>query len=564
LHTSYEEGVVKGDLDHRHVIEVVRRATQIAASEDLGTLLDRTLDLFVEVANAEAGTLYLYDRETDELVFLVVQGDVSSRGLIGTRLPARRGIAGAALRSGQAIFVPDVLNDDRWDRAVGELSQLRLRTMYCLPLVAESGPVGVVQVFNLPPSAVNEDAERDLLRLLGDCIVSAIDKTRLLEKSRQLLDERERRARRLRVLGDIQTRLTTTLDRNDLLTLIMDHARDLLGVEATSVWELDEQRGLLVLHVATGAHREQLKEITVPVGQGIIGHVVATGETVLVEDVSQDTRHYSQIDELSGFVTRSILCVPLLAPRIVLGPDRGDVEPRIIGGAQALNKRDAQFGPEDVELFEMFASQAATALQISRLYAGMQRLFDDTIKIIANLADARDPYTYGHSARVSQFSVAIAEELGWKETYQVRVGGILHDIGKIGVPDAILNKQERLTEEEFRLMKQHPTIGYNAMRDSQAMSIDLPMVLPAILEHHVRVDGGGYPDGLTGRQLSKVGQVVHVADVFDALTSSGRPYRSAMPPEQALELIRNGSGTEFDPECVDAFCRAWEKGKISV
>lgn len=552
------------DTDPRRVIDVVRRATQIAADADLATLLDRTLELFIEVARAEAGTLYLYDSDTDELVFYVVHGDARSRQLIGGRIPADRGIAGAALRSRRPVFVPDVLQDPRWDRNTGALSGLDLHTMYCLPLTTSGRPVGVIQVFNLSPEAAGGDDAVNLLRLLGDCMVSAIDKTRLLAESGRLLTETERRARRLRVLGDIQSRLTTTLDRNDLLTLIMSHARDLLGVEATSVWELDEQRGVLVLHVATGERGEQLREVTVPVGEGIIGHVVASGETVMVEDVSQDTRHYHQIDEQSGFVTRSILCVPLRAPRIVLGPDRGDVEARIIGGAQALNKTGGSFTDDDVQLFEMFASQAATALQISRLYAGMQQLFDDTIKIIANLADARDPYTYGHSARVSEFAVAIAEELGWKETYQVRVGGILHDIGKIGVPDAILNKRDRLTEEEYDRMKQHPTIGYNAMRDSQAMLLHMPMVLPAILEHHARLDGRGYPAQIAGAGLSEVGQVVHVADVFDALTSTGRSYRSAMPPEEAIAIIRRGSGTEFDPTCVDAFVRAWDKGKIRV
>jgi putative nucleotidyltransferase with HDIG domain len=554
---------VERDFDHRHVIEVVRRATQIAAGADLGTLLDRTLDLFMEVAGAEAGTLYLYDDETDELVFYVVHGDDRSTQLLGTRIPSNRGVAGAALHSRSAIFVPDVAADPRWDRAIGELSGMRLRTMYCLPLLTHGRPVGVVQVFNLPPFAL-EDSERDLLRLLGDCIVSAIDKTRLLEESRRLLVEAERRTRRMRVLGDIQTRLTTTLDRTDLLTLIMSHAPDLLDVEATSVWELDEQRQVLVLHVATGERGERLREITVPVGQGIIGHVVASGETVMVEDVSKDARHYGRIDEQSGFITRSILCVPLRAPRIVLGPDRGHVEARIIGGAQALNKRRGDFNEDDVDLFEMFAGQAATALQISRLYSGMQQLFDDTIKIIANLSDARDQYTYGHSERVAEFAVALVEELGWQDTYQVRVGGILHDIGKIGVPDAILNKQGSLTDEEYARMKQHPTIGYNAMRDSQAVQKHMPMVLPAILEHHVRFDGRGYPDERVGEEISRVGQVVHVADVFDALTSTGRSYRTAMPPEEAIRLLQRGSGTEFDPECVDAFVRAYEKGKIVV
>jgi HD-GYP domain-containing protein (c-di-GMP phosphodiesterase class II) len=551
-------------LDQRHIIEVVRRATQIANDADLETLLARTLDLFVQVARAEAGTLYLYDQQTDELVFHVVHGDRQSAGLAGRRIPADRGVAGAALRSGQPIFVPDVLADARWDRTTGELSGMKLRTMYCLPLLAAGQPVGVAQVFNLPSTSVDDSDELELMQLLGDCIVGAINKTRLLEESRRLLDEMQRRALQQQALAVIQNELTTTLDRRMVLTRIMDYARTLLDCEATSVWELDEQHGLLVLHVATGERGGELAEVTVPVGQGIIGHVVATGETVLVEDVSQDARHYQAIDEQSGFVTRSILCAPLRAPRIMLGPERGQVEAAIIGGAQALNKRGGAFTHGDRALFELFAAQAATALQITRLYSGMQGLFDDTIKIIANLSDARDRYTHGHSERVAAFAVALAEELGWQETYQVRVGGILHDIGKIGVPDAILNKQERLTDEEFARMKQHPMIGYNAMRDSQAMWRDLPMVLSAILEHHIRADGGGYPALRVGNEISRIGQIVHVADVFDALTSTGRPYRSAMPPEEAIAVLRRGSGTDFDPECVEAFVRAWEKGRIAV
>ncbi len=550
---------------YQYILDVVRRATRIAASDDLSTLLDRTLDLFIEVASADAGTLYLYDAQTDELIFHVIHGDDASKKLVGMRFSPDRGIAGAVLRSGRAEFVPDVEADARWFRNTLVSDARPITTMYCLPLTSDGRTIGVVQVFNTPAASVDDLPELALLDMLGDCIVSGIDKTRLLEESRLLVAETQRRAVRQHALFDIQNRLATTLDRTELLTLIMTYARDLLDVEATSVWELDAPRNLLVLHVATGERGERLREVSVSAGHGIIGYVVSTGEIVRVDDVTKDDRHNQAIDERSGFITRSILCVPLRAPAIQLGPDRGAVEARIIGGAQALNKRgDGGFSDDDVALFEVFASQAATALQISRLYAGMRQIFDDTIKVVANLADARDTYTFGHSDRVARYSVAIAEELGWEDTYQVRVGGILHDIGKIGVPDAVLNKRDRLTEEEYAQMKLHPEIGFNAMVDSNAMRDHLPLVLPAILEHHVRIDGRGYPNRLVGATISKIGQIVHVADVFDALASSGRPYRSAMPVPEVIALIQRGAGEEFDPECVDAFCRAWEKGKIQV
>src|SRR5262249_44104527 len=163
------------------------------------------------------------------------------------------------LHAREPIFVPDVEADPRWDRQIGELSTLSLRTVYCLPLTLQDRPVGIVQVFNLPATAVDDTEELAILNLLANRMVSEIEKVRLL-------DDAKRREKRLSALVDIISQLTTTLDRDQLLTLIMNHARELLEVEATSVWELDEQRQLLVLHVATGDRGEQLREITVPVG----------------------------------------------------------------------------------------------------------------------------------------------------------------------------------------------------------------------------------------------------------------------------------------------------------
>jgi HD-GYP domain-containing protein (c-di-GMP phosphodiesterase class II) len=545
-------------IDYRRVIGAIRRANAIAANNDLDALLDQMLDLFVEVASAQAGTLYLHDPVTDELIFKVVKGDPHSQRMVGMRFPAARGIAGAALRERQPIFISDVAADQRWDRRIGELSTLHLTTMYCLPLMLRETPIGVVQVFNLPPEAVDEDEELTLLQDLGERMASEIQKARLLA-------EANLRQRRLNALVDIISRLTTTLERGELLTRIMNHARDLLEVEATSVWELDEQADppVLKLHVATGDLGEQLAEVTVPVGQGIIGQVVASGERMLVEDVSKEQRHYKQVDERSGFVSRSILCVPLRAPSIQLGQERGELQSSIIGGAQALNKRNGgAFTQDDIDLFETLASQAATVLKVARLNEDTYKLFKGVIKVVAGAVDAKDPYTRGHSQRVSEFAVAIAEELGLsrEQIVHVEIGGILHDVGKIGVPDAILKKDGGLSEQEFVEIKKHPSTGYEIMSQEELRWL-LREELPALLQHHEREDGRGYPQHLAGDQISLIGKIVHVADVFDALTSD-RPYHQGRSADLAFSILFKGVGIEFDGNCVHALMRAREKGKL--
>jgi HD-GYP domain-containing protein (c-di-GMP phosphodiesterase class II) len=358
----------------------------------------------------------------------------------------------------------------------------------------------------------------------------------------------------------------TSLDYNELLKLIMNYAHDLLEVEATSVWTLDSEQGTLTLQVATGSDSQQQAAATLPIGTGIVGQVVAHGKRQIVSDMQAADQQGWPLDGHSDTATRSILCVPLSAPRIQLGSEQGAVDAEVIGAVQALNKRDGTpFSNEDILLFESFANQAATALQMARLYKGMQRQFRDTITTVANLVDARDAYTHGHSQRVSDFAVAIGRELGLgpEKLYEIAIGGILHDVGKIGVSDTILNKQGKLTDEEFAQIKRHPTIGYTALQNSNALRTQLPGVLQAVLEHHKRLDGSGYPPSENDEPISLIGRIMAVADVFDALTSE-RTYRAAWSAESTLAYLHERAGTEFDPACVAALQRAHDKGDIST
>lgn len=542
---------------HRY-LAIVQRANQIAISTELDELLDRLLDLIIEITQSEAGTLYLYDAITHELIFKVVKGSPAGQALIGRRLSADTGIAGYALQQRQPLFVPDVANDPRWNRSFGEMGVLALRTMFCIPLLLRGEPVGVVQVFNLSPEVVDDDEEMALIELLTSRLVTEVEKARLLEES-------WRRERRQQALVEIVSQLTATLDRDELLRRIMNYACDLLEVEAASIWLIDRERNDLVLHIAGGRHSERVESLRVPQGQGIIGHVIETGETVVVNDVRHDHRFYQGLDQRSGFQTRAILCVPLRSPRIVLGGERGEIEGMIIGGAQALNPRDNRpFVAEDITLFQMLASQAATVIRLAELYRETDNLFTRIIDAISGAIDLKDPYTRGHSQRVSDFSVAIAQELGLPrdQIYQLRVASKLHDVGKIRVPDHILKKPGRLEEAEFAEMRRHPLYGMEFLRDNGLLELELLRnSWSALAHHHERLDGRGYPQGLSGEAIGLFGRIVAVADVFDALTSH-RPYRPPMAVDEVLALLRRGAGSEFDPACVEALIRAREKGLI--
>lgn len=183
----------------------------------------------------------------------------------------------------------------------------------------------------------------------------------------------------------------------------------------------------------------------------------------------------------------------------------------------------------------------------------------DTLNLLSNLIEGRDPYTAGHTWRVSRYAVAMARQLGWdqKKLSAIELGALFHDLGKIGTQDQILGKVGPLLEEEFKQIKVHPIEGRRLL---QGIEMLRPAIV-AIYAHHERYDGSGYPEGLRGKAIPAEGRLVAVADVFDALTSN-RPYRRPGPVDEALDYLEAHKRIHFDPEMVDAFCSAWREGAL--
>lgn len=239
-------------------------------------------------------------------------------------------------------------------------------------------------------------------------------------------------------------------------------------------------------------------------------------------------------------------------PQILLHPIQRGAGP---GGALIAGDKggdDPDVSSWDIQLFEAAAGFIASYLENVALYEEQRRLFMGTLQALTASIDAKDRYTRGHSERVAHVASALAREIGLseEEAERIRIAGLVHDVGKIGVPEAVLTKQGRLNDAEFDAIKRHPQIGYGILQDIPT----LQDVLPGVLHHHERWDGRGYPSGLSGEQIPLQARIIAVADTFDAMSST-RSYRPAMPREKVLAELQRCAGTQFDPALIPAFLR---------
>jgi putative nucleotidyltransferase with HDIG domain len=358
--------------------------------------------------------------------------------------------------------------------------------------------------------------------------------------------EIERRLREQETLLEIGLALAETLQTQQVLEIALARAEEFCAAETSSIWELDEATGELFFRLVRGVAAPEIGKIRVPLGHGIVGSVALTGKAERIADVSRDPRWRGEIS--THFDTHGMLVVPLVS--------RG----KVIGVLQLLNAvSHGSFTDEDLRRMRLFAGPLATALANARLYAELERTFVESVTALAEAVERRDPYTGGHIQRVVAYSVLLAEEMALPpaELETLRLGATLHDIGKIAVPDHILRKPGPLNAEEAAVMRQHAADG--AAIVSRIAS--LAPVLPIVRSHHERLDGKGYPDGLTGDEIAPLARIVAVADTYDAITTS-RPYRAGLDPETAAREIRNDAGTRLCPTVVAAFDRLFDSGRF--
>lgn len=362
---------------------------------------------------------------------------------------------------------------------------------------------------------------------------------------RSLESNLRRKIARLETLVDASMVFSGILDIDVLLDTVMQKAEEVMEAEASSVFRIDEKRHDLYFITARGEKGKEAKEIRVPMGKGIVGWVAEHGKPLLVPDVRKDHRWFRGVDEKTKWVTRSILAVPLI------------VKGKVIGVAEVLNKKgDRHFDEEDLELFAALGNQIAIAVENASLYTDLDKLFLSSIRAIVEAVDAKDPYTRGHSSRVVEYALLIGNALTRDKDRlkDIEISAILHDVGKIGIPDKILGKPGRLTRREQRYMERHPEFSAAIVEPIEL----LKRLMRNIMHHHERIDGKGYPDGLKGKRIPLVARIICIADAFDAMTTD-RPYRKRKSARTALRELKKHSGTQFDQRLVRVFVSEFAK-----
>jgi response regulator RpfG family c-di-GMP phosphodiesterase len=344
----------------------------------------------------------------------------------------------------------------------------------------------------------------------------------------------------------ISEAMGSTIRLDFLLNLILETAIKELEADMAWVLLLDEKTNKLIPKASLGIPPQMLESGFLRGSDSISRWVIKNAKPRIFDKDKIEDRFLSW--EFKKKI-KSAISHPLMAKGKVIG-------------ILILIRTDHHLSPfttGQLHSLSIIASKASSAIENSKLYEELREAYMETLTALANAVEARDIYTRGHTERVWYMTELIARQMGWDEykLWEVKMGGILHDIGKIGVPDAILNKPEALTHEEFEIMKQHPACGAKIL---EGISFSKPAI-PYVLYHHERFDGKGYPYGLRGENIPIQGRLMAVVDTFDAITSD-RPYRKNKGFELAIKEIKDCSGTQFDPEVAKIFVEAWKHGRI--
>ncbi len=385
-----------------------------------------------------------------------------------------------------------------------------------------------------------ENEIQSLIRSFNDIFQAAADQ----------LAERNRLKEILANLIGISSSLTAELDFDRLFPLIVRNVTEAMMADRTSLYVVDWDKREIWTKVSEG-----VKQIRLPLGQGISGRVAETGETLNIADAWELPYFDRSFDLKHNYRTRSVLCLPIK-----------NRYAETIGVIQVINKKDKdRFDSDDEVFLRGLTSQVAIALENSLLVDEILLSFTSSISTLSAMVDARHHFTAGHSTRVKDYSLAIAEVMSIpkEEMEPLEYAALLHDIGKIGIRDDILMKVGAFTPADWEEMKTHP-VKTKDILDKFHFPRHLKQVPEIACRHHEKMDGTGYPDGLTGDKLPLGARIIAVADVFDAMTSrrdypkytSGKTLDcEPMPLPQVINLLREQAGSQFDLQVVEAFMK---------
>jgi PAS domain S-box-containing protein len=533
----------------RDVTERIQRQFELEAiasvsaalrtAPDRLSLINTILEQVDQLLQVDGSSMSLKEPNSDDLMCVVANGRLShTKGLL---TQAGKGITGYAMQTGQLYITQDYVNDPHAARVnvIGEF-----KAMACAPLITQDQKIGVLTIGRRREI---DEQEGRLLTVIANIAANAIQRTTLHEAAR-------RNARQMAAVSEVGRVLSEKLEVPVIFARLDHYLYELLpGTAAIFISLYDASRRLFICQYASLAGEvldvsDFPPALLEPPGIGTQSEVVHTRRTQIFNDLQARLAHiHGKVKNVGtgGPLPQSGLYAPML------GRDQ------VVGVIQVQSAILNHFTLEDAEAISLVANTAAVAVENARLLEDLQhsnlellQAYDATLEGWSRALDLRDHETEGHTKRVAQAAVELAQAMGLsgEDLTNFQRGALLHDIGKMGIPDSILLKDGLLTTEEWSIMRLHPQYAYNLIQPTEYLrpALDIPYC------HHEKWDGTGYPRQLKGQEIPLAARIFAVIDVWDALTSD-RPYRLAWSQGDALAYIRSQSGQHFDPAIVEAF-----------
>ena len=515
---------------------LLRVAARLNAQLDLEALLTAICEEVTRALNTPVSLIALYDQKLNAFYSTAAMGITPE--LVKSMSPFPRALYDETIKAfGKVFALPDMQIFSSLPN-LELLKQLNMRSIAFATMEYEHEVIGSLTAITLEASRNFTDDELLLLQGLADQAALAITNTRLYKDARRRLEH-------LQALRAIDIAISSNHDLQQTLNIVLNQITKQLQVDAAVILLLDETKEKLEFGTSHGFQTSTLRYTSLRIGEGMAGRAAQQHQIVQIRDLRVDPQTLISASALKteGFISY------YAAPLITKGQVKGVLE---IFHRSLLDHDD-----EWLDFLETLAGQAAIAVENTSLFEDLERTneelikaYDATIEGWSHALDLRDKETEGHTQRVTELSLQLARTFNFSEKVllYVRWGALLHDIGKMGVPDRILLKEGPLTEEEWVIMRQHPVYAHEMLRSIQYLrpALDIPYC------HHEKWDGTGYPRGLKGEEIPLAARLFAIVDVWDALISD-RPYRTAWSHEKTLAHIRQGTGQHFDPQVVEVF-----------
>jgi HD-GYP domain-containing protein (c-di-GMP phosphodiesterase class II) len=502
---------------------------------NLRKLLDLICRESVDVFETQAAFLWLL--EGGELIGFAAYGPGADQ-FIGIRVPIYDPLLlGARVaRERKPILVNDAPNSTEVDPEMTQ--RFDIKSMMGIPLIKGAHVLGSLMIMDSENSQRFDLQDLEMATILGGHAALAIDNAQLYEKAQVHLKHEK-------ALREIDLAIGSNMELNQTLQVVVYQARARLHVDACAILLLDPHTQTLEYTSGQGFRTEIIKNTHIQLGEGNAGYAVKERRMFGRTEIESP----ADISDRAELIAEENFVVYFIAPLMA--------KDKLLGALEIYHRAPIIMKTEWLKFLETLAGQTAIAIDNATLFADLQRsnldltlAYDTTLEGWSTALDLRDKETEGHTQRVTEMTIQLAERMGVssQELIQIRRGALLHDIGKMGIPDSILLKPEPLTDEEWVSMRRHPTYAFQMLKPIAYLrfAMDIPYC------HHEKWDGTGYPRGLKREEIPLAARIFCIVDVYDALTSN-RPYRAAWPKDKVLHHVQELSGSHFDPQVVEAF-----------